>query len=420
MASYWKTVRRFSPSVRLYILANFGIGFSYAGISAVLYNLYLLRQGYSPELIGQLNGTGQLVWAAAALPVSALGMRFGLRNTLVTGSGVISASYFLLLIVESLPQAYQLSSLFAVTICLWLGAAMMTVSGLPYLSAVTQPEERGIALAFSNAMVAFAAVLGSLTAGFLPGLIAGLTGSSLDQALPYRLALLLNPFVYLISAILQSRMKREETVKIDSQSASSTPPPIGLFLFFGLLIFLQSASEGGLRAFFNIYLDQDLQVSTTSIGALFGLSGLVTISGALIMPFLVRRAGTKVAFWLVNAATAAILLLLGAVPHFLAAAAGYILFNVVSSVGAGVRGLLSQEIVQPRWRSTTSAILVLALALGWASMALLGSFVIGLYRFSGLMYISTGSAVLAVTLMLVYLRSNRYKIQIQPESLEIN
>ena len=106
------------------------------------------------------------------------------------------------------------------------------------------------------------------------------------------------------------------------------------------------------------------------------------------------------------------------VPNFLAAAVGFSFLSLLGSIGAGVRGLLSQEIVQPRWRTATSAILILGLALGWASMTLLGSLVIGRWHFSGLMYISAVSALLSMVLILVYLRQNKARTPAQAAAVE--
>ena len=52
MNSYWNSIRSFPRSVTFYILASGMIGFAYLGITAVLNNLYLLRLGYGPDVIG--------------------------------------------------------------------------------------------------------------------------------------------------------------------------------------------------------------------------------------------------------------------------------------------------------------------------------------------------------------------------------
>ena len=404
MSNYIRIVRGFSPSVQAYILANAAIGFAYFGIAMVIFNLFLLRLGYGLALIGQVNGVGQLCWALMAIPASLIGRRFGLRRIMVGGSLLITFGYILFLLISRLPTDIRVTWLFATTILIWVGAALITVNGLPFISSVTRMEERSHALAVTNAASSLTAILGSLTAGFMPGWVASLTHTSLAEAYPYQLTFWFTPLFFALAAYFYGRMipsEQEESAKENRQAA---PVPMWIFLFFGVVIFLQTASEGGLRAFFNVYLDADLGVSIAQIGTLFGIAGLLPILGALVMPLLVARLGSVKSFAVVALAMAAALVLVGAFPYPLAAALGFILFNMLGSLIGSIRGVLSQEIVAPRWRGATSAILILGLALGWASMALLGGAIIGVVDFRGLMYISALSGIFSVILVIGYLR----------------
>lgn len=420
MSNYFRVIRGFSANVRFYILANAGLGFAFFGVANVIFNLFLLRLGYGLALIGQVNGVGQLSWALMALPASWIGQRFGLRLITAGGSLFIAIGYTLLLLVTGLPDAGRVTWLFATTILIWIGAALMTVNGLPLLSSVSHEQERSHALAMAGAASSFVTILGSLAAGFLPGLAARLTHTSLQQALPYQLTLVLTPVVFALTAYFYWRMvpsRMEETRKVGQQAA---PVPILIFLFFGVVIFLETASEGGLRAFFNAYLDINLHVSTAQIGILFGVAGLLPILGALTMPLLVTRLGSGRAFGASTLGMAVALVLIGVLSHPLAAAAGFLLYNMFNSLAVGIRSLLSQEIVSPRWRGATSAILILGLALGWASMALLGSVVIGVIRFGGLMYLSALSGLLSSLLIFTYTRVKPARtIALLRESYEI-
>ena len=399
MAGYFRIIRGFSPSVRYYILANAAIGFAYFGIFTVLYNLFLLRLGYSMTLIGQINGVGQLCWALLALPASLLGRKMGLRNAQVIGGSIICLGMVLFLLVELLPDSGQVAWLYATTVLIWAGAALVTVNGLPYLVGVTQPRERSHALAVNGAILSLTAVVGSLVAGLLPAQIAALTGAVADDPAPYRLTLWLAPTFFALAAFIFSRMKPGELLENKSATFPSSKAPLMIFLFFGVIIFFQTASEGAVRAFFNVYLDQNLGMSITQIGILFGLAGLLPIAGSLLMPPLVTKLGSGAAFILSGLGSAVILVLLGLVPHPLAAAFGFAVFNMIASLLAGVRGILSQEIVQPLWRTATSAILIMGMAFGWAGMALLGSALLQTLKFNGLMYLSAASVLLSISLM---------------------
>jgi hypothetical protein len=98
------------------------------------------------------------------------------------------------------------------------------------------------------------------------------------------------------------------------------------------------------------------------------------------------------------------LIVLAVVPHPLGAALGFMGLSTIGNLAGAVRSMLSQEIVTPRWRTTSSAILILGLALGWASMALVGGALIGTLRFRGLSLLGASSALASASLMYAYLR----------------
>jgi len=60
-------------------------GFGYMGVAAVLFNLYVLRLGYTVEFLGILGGIGFAVYALVSLPAGAIGARIGLRRAVSLG-----------------------------------------------------------------------------------------------------------------------------------------------------------------------------------------------------------------------------------------------------------------------------------------------------------------------------------------------
>jgi Na+/melibiose symporter-like transporter len=409
MVHYWQTVRGLSTGVRYYILAQAAVGLAYFGLATVLYNLFLLRLGFSPVIIGQVNGAGQLAWALGALPSSILGRRLGYRLMNVIGCLVIALGYVLFLNIQLVPASGQVGWLFGTNILIWSGAALASVNGLPLLASVSSPEERTHAFATANATAALFAILGSLAAGFLPGWLAGQTGSSLEQAFPYQMAFWVAPIAFVLMAFTYSRIKPRLGAAAQAEAEEHSPLPLWIFLFFGVVVFFQTASEGGLRAFFNVYLDTELRLPTAQIGAMFALGGVLPILGALVMPVVVGRFGLVRALAMTAVVMAAGLIFMGRFPVPLAAAAGFSGVNFLTALAGSIRGILSQEIVAPRWRGMSSAILILGLALGWSGMAFVGSAVIEQLRFAGLMYLSAISALVSGVLLVGYLLLQRGK-----------
>src|SRR5437870_10570516 len=99
MHSIWFIVRGFNSSVRLWLLTWALAAFGYFGLQGVLLNLYLLRLGFGPEFIGLLLGSGQLMWAIAAIPAGAVGRRIGLRTALLSGIVLLGVAFALRLLV---------------------------------------------------------------------------------------------------------------------------------------------------------------------------------------------------------------------------------------------------------------------------------------------------------------------------------
>jgi predicted MFS family arabinose efflux permease len=110
---------------------------------------------------------------------------------------------------------------------------------------------------------------------------------------------------------------------------------------------------------------------------------------------------------------------MGSFPNLSAASFSFISLALIFSVGGAVRNVLSQEIVQPHWRSSTSGIQLMGFALGFAIPALVGGWVISQIQFGGLMFISAGIAALSAVLMLAYLAVTRTQKAGAPSEAQI-
>ena len=113
---------------------------------------------------------------------------------------------------------------------------------------ISSPEERTYAFAAQSAVMALMGFLGSVIAGMLPNLFVTWFGGALDQTGPYRSALWLTPVAYTICIVLRAGARPARWLG-ETDSAPTSTKPVGLFIFFGLVVFLQTASDGVVRAF---------------------------------------------------------------------------------------------------------------------------------------------------------------------------
>jgi MFS family permease len=350
---------------------------------------------------------GQLVWAIAALPAGLASNRLGLRNGRLLGQAVFACALGLMLLVERQPKPLWPLWLIGCQTVMMVGVALITVTISPYLMHVTGEQERRHAFAVFQAIIPATAFAGSLLAGWLPGLFAGMFGMTLDQAAPYRLALWAGPLLILLAMLPLWRADPGKTRVPDVQQATGEPAPVGLLTFFGLVVYLAAIGEGTVRTFFNVYLDAGLAVPPAQIGIIMGLAQLLPIGAALSAPLLMARWGTGYALAGATLGIAASLLLLALVPAVWMVALAYMAVIATVTVMATTRDLLGQELVTLRWRTTIAGVAMIGLALGWATAGLAGGYLIEEVGYGALYFAGAAAALLAAVLLAGYLRTRR-------------
>lgn len=403
MIGNWSVLRTFNRDIKL-LLGTWGaMSFGYFGIQGVLLNLYLLRLGYGIEFIGLLIASGQMLWAVVALPAGAVGKKIGLQKAIALAHSLVAVAVVLLLLVEWLPKPLWTPWIFSCWLILWVGAALNTVNATPYMMMLAGPSERRHAFAAQSATIALMGFAGGTVAGLLPGLFALLLGTSLDGPAPYRASLWVAPIFYLVAVLLIAQAKPLQ-LEPETKRQSGTVAPMGLFILLGVIVFLQTAGEGGARAFFNIYLDTDLNVATAQIGAAMGFAQLLPVAASMATPWLLDKWGTERTLMITGLTLCLTLVVMGMVPHWLVAAICFSAIISLASISGTSRSLFSQELVAQRWRTTSSAILTIGLASGWAVMAAIGGPVVERVGFSGFFFVNAGLAFLSALILLGYIR----------------
>lgn len=394
-STFWQNIRSFSPDVVRYLGFQGATTFAYVGTISVLMNLYLLRLGYDTRFIGALTAAGMIVWGALALPASAVGARLGLKRTIQVALVSMAASSLLLVGAGLLPAGLRSAGLVAAWMLLWASAALSTVNILPYIMAITTGENRSYVLSIQQMLAAVVTLTGSVVAGSLPGLLARRLGFTLDHPAPYQLALLLAPLFYLAAAAIFSRSSEIAPVQHEAAHPSARQAPWAIFALLLLIVVLQSASDGAIRTFFNVYLDAQLGVPVVEIGAILGTAQLVPAVISLSIPSIIHRLGTRGAMLAGTGVSIGFILLLALVPSSGAATAALMGLAGLTAVIMTARSILSQEMVHPRWRHTTSALATMGVSVGWALSAWLGGGLVTVIGYRGLFLTGAGLALLA-------------------------
>ncbi len=393
LSIYWQTLRLFSRDLRLFLITAALVGFAWDGIRAVLMNLWLLRLGYGPEFVGLVNAVGAFAFAILCLPAGALGTRWGSRNMLIAGMGLLATGSWLMPLAEFLAGDPRAACVLLASILIHSGLALYMVNGLPFMMGATNLRDRNHAFSVHLAIAPFAAFVGSLIAGALPALFAELLGVSLDDAAAYRYplwlgALLLTPGMFVL---LQTRAGTGRPVRTPEAGLPDSPserPPYGLMLMVGLVMALRFAGRGSVTTFFNVYLDDALASPTSLIGALAAGAQLLSVPAALIAPLLVGRWGNPRVIFLGMTGIAVATLPLALVPHWTTAGFGFISSAAFFIVSAGPLRVFSQELVAPRWQATMASAFMMGPGISYTLMSLIGGFAIVSVGYRAVFFVS--------------------------------
>jgi MFS family permease len=421
-AKYLRTLRLFSHDLRVFLVTAVVVGLAWDGVRTVIFNLYLLRLDYDPKSIGLINAIGGLAFALMCIPAGALGTRYGSRRMLIAGLGLVAAGLFLLPVAELLAAGWRTAWLLATTFSDFAGLAIYYVNSFPFLMEATGNQERSHAFSVHIALVPMSAFAGSLLAGLLPGVSAGLLGTSLQQAAPYRFPLWLAGLLIVPGCLVllptrsMSRkhapaLVREATAGLPGGSArrvgNMSNMPYGLLIVVGLIVLLRFIGRGTVTTLFNVYLDDGLGASAALIGALSAIGQLLAIPAALLAPLLTARWGHARSIFGASLGMAVFLLPLALVPSWAAAGVGLAGSTAFFMMTAGPLRMFSQEVVPPRWRAVMASAFMLGNGLALSAASLAGGYIIAGLGYQALFLAAAGLSGAGALLFWLRFRSIR-------------
>lgn len=417
VAVYVQTVRRFHPRVWFYLIATSLIGFAYdGGIYSVIFNLYLLRLDYGPELVGQVNSVGMLAFAISAFPAGALGERWGNRRMMLVGLTLMGLSSALLAQAEFVALANRPLWLMTTYIVVNCSLAFYFVNSVPFLMNITSADERSAAFSIQSAMISLAAFVGSLVAGFLPGYFAAWLGLPLASPTPYRYPLLLAALLLLggVWVFGQSRLPVSVAVaKPVALPGAATVKEERVWPLIGAITIVRLLLVGGSAVamiFFNVYLDAGLNVPTPQVGIAISLGRLLAVPAALLTPLIAARWGNGWVTILASFGMSLFLLPLALLPVWYAAIFGYVGAIAMTSVRYPAFLVYTMDLVPARYRSLTAGSGEMAAGLSFAVVAFAGGYIITAGGYRPLFLAGAAISLLAAVLLTVFWIGQRRRI----------
>ena len=402
IAEYWVAIRIFNRDTRLFLVAGAIHAMAIVGIYGVVLNLYLVRMGYGIEFIGLINAAGLLSFAIFSIPAGYVAQRWGIRRTMIASLGIGVVAMGLMPLADLLPEAIRGGWLATGNVLAALGTAAFHVTMMPYLMASTGPEERRQAFSVRWALFYVGSFAGSILGGVLPPATAFVTQTSLQDPQPYRYALFVGGALLVGALWAVSRAREMRATAAAIATTKGQKFPLGILAIFAVAVFLWATAEGAAQAFFNVYLDTRLDVTTFQIGIIIAIARIAGIPASLAAPDIARRIGNGQTAALASLGAAVSLIPLALVQHWAAAGAAFVAVNISVGILAPASYLFMFALVAERWRLTIASISIGAGVAGFAAIALGGGFMIA--RLDYPIFFLTSAAITAVGVLLFWLR----------------
>jgi predicted MFS family arabinose efflux permease len=272
----------------------------------LLYNLYLLGNGFDEKFIGQVSAALTAGTFVGAIPAAAISNRAGLRKAvLIALLGTAAATAFRGLAVWPL-------ALLASAFLNGLFLSFWAVSLPPAIAGLTNNRNRTLAFSLITSIGIGIGALAGLIGGHLPGLLKHLN-PSLSSNGSTRVALLLGSACVAL-ALIPAMWLRFPAVPRTDEVRKQYPYGPFIYGFLGAL-FVWTIGTAGFNPFFNLYFARRLHVAVADIGLIFSYGQIAQVLAIPLAPFILKRTGDVRGIAMMQLATAVALGLLAVVSN---------------------------------------------------------------------------------------------------------
>ncbi len=362
LAAYGAHLRLFRPNARLYLL-NVVISGAAFGVFRLLFNFFVLSNGYDEALLGSLVTASSLTALIVALPMGYLADLLGRKRSLLL-SGVAVAGAVVVMVLRPLPVV-----LYAMNILLGAAQSLAGVTMSPFLMENSSERERTYLFSFSAGLQMASASVGNWIGGSLPGWVAEWQGVHPMSSAAYGGSLLIVAGVAslgLIPLLLlrTPRLERSERSVFAPISYAAANP--GLLTRLVLPMLITSVGAGMIMPFMNVFFRQVHGQPDPTIGALFAWGSLSMGIGLFIAPPLADRVGKIRLVVITQALSIPFLVALGFAPWFWMSTVAYLVRVALMNMSGPVYQTFVMENVEPSARATVASLVSMSWNFGWA------------------------------------------------------
>jgi MFS family permease len=281
--NYLAVFKAFGPNARNFLLLTFLMSFAQS-IFGLVFNLYILKLGYTRDFLGTLGAIPSLTVAALAIPLAVFIGSVPARKSLLASLALsLAAMAGMALFTGRLPL--MLFSVLSGT-----SGALMAITAMPLMARSSSEKERQHLFSFQFAASMLAGFAGSLISGWLTGFWGSILTAGDESAAAYRLTMLAACALLLASGLPALKIKEPQGGgKTGGSPFSALALGPALIVLAPQLIIAFGA--GMIMPYLNIFFKSGFDLHISSLGFCMSLMPLAMAAGGLIGPWLVTKVG---------------------------------------------------------------------------------------------------------------------------------
>lgn len=397
IAGYLSTVRGFSANARLFLMYALLSGLG-TGVWNVMFNLYLLRLGYSTAFVGLFWMVDMLFHGLFAFPAGLIGDKIGRRKTFIL------ATIFALVARGSLLFVRDPAGLLVLAALAGMGEGFHAVAGAPFMMENSEPKERSHLFSINASFSMISLFIGSLSGGFLTLFWAGVLDVPDAAVGAARWALVTSLPLTFIALVPLSAIREKPAQLVESfRDLFALRNMVNHDIVFKLVICsaLSGIGFGLTTRFFNLFFSVSHGASDDQVGLYLAIGALSSAAAVLLSPYVSRRWGMAKGIMVTQLSSLPFLLLLAVFSDLSMVMFLFVMRAAVASASMPLSTQLSMAYVVTRERATTAGMTHMAFDLGGAIGALTGGMLIRDGEFMVAFAVAAG--VLVVPAVLYYL-----------------
>ncbi len=283
---YISRIKDFSPNARMFLIYVFLISLN-LGVYKVIFNLYILRLGYTEDFLGLILSLTSIATGIFSIPSAMICDMIGRKRTLLLSCLLLIVSLIFLYNTRLKELLVFFSILYGAS------SALNIVTGSTFMLENSKPFERMHLFSMYQVLYTAATMAGNIVGGVFPAMMTKITTLDASGFLAYRITLLLSLMTILVSFLPLLKIKERETAVLKHKGSYvfRTLLRSELVLMMILVYSFYGMGWGLALPYFNVYLDAIIGADSDEIGVIFSLGEVFMMIALLFLPELTERFG---------------------------------------------------------------------------------------------------------------------------------